>query len=72
MFQKINEKRKNQNCDENKIHISRNKNKRNFNDDDFLFISTLKNIIIWTKKDMKQKINRSSKERRFNKFAIFY
>ena len=36
IFQKINEKRKNQNRDEDKIHVSRDKNERNFNYDDFL------------------------------------
>ena len=35
MFQKINEERKNQNCNENKTHILRNKNERKFNYDDF-------------------------------------
>ena len=35
MFQKINEKRKNQNRDESKTHVSRNKNERKFNCDDF-------------------------------------
>ena len=35
MFQKINEEKKNQNRDENKIHVSRNENEKNFNCDDF-------------------------------------
>ena len=35
MFQKTNEAKKNQDCDENKTYISRNKNKRKFNCDDF-------------------------------------
>ena len=35
MFQKTNEEKENQNCDKNKVYISRNKNKRNFNCDDF-------------------------------------
>ena len=35
MFQKTDEKRKNQNRDENKIHISRDESERNFNYDDF-------------------------------------
>ena len=34
MFQKINEKRKNQNRDEDKIHVSRNESERKFNCDD--------------------------------------
>ena len=36
MFQKTNEEEKNQNCDKSKIYVSRDKNKRNFNYDDFL------------------------------------
>ena len=36
MFQKINEKRKNQSRSENKIHVSRDESERNFNYDDFL------------------------------------
>ena len=36
MFQKINEEKKNKDGDENKVHVSRNKNKKSFNDDDFL------------------------------------
>ena len=35
MFQKTDGERKNQNCDENKIHVSRDENERNFNYDDF-------------------------------------
>ena len=35
MFQKINEKRKNKNCDENKVYILRNKDKRSFNCNNF-------------------------------------
>ena len=35
MFQKTNEKRKNQNHDENKARVLYNKNERNFNCDDF-------------------------------------
>ena len=35
MFQKTDEKRKNQDRDEDKIHVSRDKNERNFNYDDF-------------------------------------
>ena len=35
MFQKINEKRKNQNRDKSKVHILYNKDERNFNCDDF-------------------------------------
>ena len=34
MFQKTNEKRKNKSRDENKAHVSRNKNERSFNCDD--------------------------------------
>ena len=37
----------------------------------FSFVSTLENIVIWTKKNTKRKTNRSSKERRFNEFATF-
>ena len=35
MFQKINEKRKNKNRDEDKIYVSRNENKKSFNYDNF-------------------------------------
>ena len=35
MFQKINEERKNQNHDENKVHVLRNENERKFNCDNF-------------------------------------
>ena len=35
MFQEINEKKKNEDRDENKIHVSRDKNKKSFNCDDF-------------------------------------
>ena len=35
MFQKTDEKRKNQNRDEDKIHVSRDENERNFNYNDF-------------------------------------
>ena len=35
MFQKTDEKKENKNRDENKIYVSRNKNKRSFNYDDF-------------------------------------
>ena len=35
MFQKTNEKKKNQSRDESKIYVSYDKNKRNFNYDDF-------------------------------------
>ena len=35
MFQKTNEERKNKSRDENKVHVSRNENERNFNCDDF-------------------------------------
>ena len=34
MFQKMNEKRKNQSCNKNKIYISRDENERSFNYDD--------------------------------------
>ena len=37
----------------------------------FSFVSTLKDIVIWTEKNTKRKTNRSSKERRFNEFATF-
>ena len=30
MFQKVNEKRKNQSCSENKVHVSRDKNEKSF------------------------------------------
>ena len=36
MFQKTNEEKKNQSRDEDKVHISRNEDERNFNYDDFL------------------------------------
>ena len=36
MFQKTNEKRENQNCNENKIYVSRDENKRSFNYNNFL------------------------------------
>ena len=35
MFQKTNEKKKNQSRDENKIHVSRDEDERSFNYDDF-------------------------------------
>ena len=37
----------------------------------FSFISILKDTIIWMKKNMKWKVDRSLKERRFNKSATF-
>ena len=37
----------------------------------FSFISTLKNIITWMKKNMKRKVNKSLKKRCFNEFATF-
>ena len=37
----------------------------------FSFVSTLKNIVIWTEKSTKRKTNRSLKERRLNEFAAF-
>ena len=37
----------------------------------FPFVLTLKNIIIWIKKDMKWKTSKSLKERRFSEFATF-
>ena len=35
MFQKTNEEKENKDRDEDKIHVSRNKNERSFNCDDF-------------------------------------
>ena len=36
MFQKTNEEEENQSCDESKIHVSRDKNEKSFDYDDFL------------------------------------
>ena len=37
----------------------------------FSLASALKDIVIWTKKNTKRKVNKSSKGRRFNEFAAF-
>ena len=50
MFRETNEKRKNQNRDENKVHISRDKNKKILIIIFFSFILTLKDIVILNRK----------------------
>ena len=42
MLQKTNEKRKNQNCDENKVYVSRDESERSFNCDNLLARFNLK------------------------------
>ena len=55
MFQKINEKRKNQNRDKNKVYISRNESKRKFNCNNFLVRFNFKKHCDLNKKKYKTK-----------------
>ena len=55
MFQKADEKRKNQNHDENKIHVSRDENEKNFNCDDFFACLNFKKHCNLNKKEHEAK-----------------
>ena len=67
MFQKINEKKKNQSRDENKTRVSYNENERNFNCDDFFVCLNFKKHYDLNKKKheikSEQIIERTSSQR---------
>ena len=55
MFQKTSEKEKNQNCDKNKTHVSRDENKRNFNCKNFFVCFNFKKYCNMNEKEHETK-----------------
>ena len=55
MLQKINKKEKNQNCDENKIHVSHNENEKNFNRNNLFVCFNFKKYYNLNRKEHKMK-----------------
>ena len=70
MFQKINEKKKNQDRDENKIHVSRDESERNFNYNDFFVRFSFKRHLNLNKKEHETKdeqiVEKTSLQRIYN------
>ena len=71
IFQKINKERQNQSRNKNQTYVSRDENKKNFNCNDFLAHFNFKKHCDLNKRNMRRKINKSSKRYYFNEFAIF-
>ena len=55
MFQKINEEKKNQDCDKDKAHVSRNESERKFNCNNFFVHFNFKRHRDLNKKEYKTK-----------------